>query len=90
MLVGLGGCTELAIGALGGGSIFISEGVGDIISAISGAYFRNFTWETYAFQKSISLTISIATAGFSKLWTGIKGASSEASFFKTAWESVDD
>lgn len=29
------------------GNILISEGIGDIITAVTGAYFRNFTWENY-------------------------------------------
>jgi len=29
------------------GTVLISEGIGDIITAITSAYFRNFTWKNY-------------------------------------------
>jgi hypothetical protein len=37
-----------------------------MITAIRGVVSRSFSWEDYAIQKAISLTISIATAGFGK------------------------
>ena len=50
----------------------ISEGLGDIVMAIKGAYSRNISMTDYAIQKSISLAISLATGGFARAKEGGK------------------
>jgi hypothetical protein len=44
------------------GTTLISEGVGDLFYILKGR--RNFTWQDYLVQKSISLSISLMTLGF--------------------------
>jgi hypothetical protein len=39
------------------GTALISEGIGDIITAIRGAVSRNFSWEDYFIQKAVSISI---------------------------------
>jgi hypothetical protein len=68
------GCLYVAMPNVG--TALISEGVGDIINVIRGALTRNFSWEDYAIQKAISLTISFATVGLGQ--GGMKTAAVEA------------
>ncbi len=49
------------------GTALIGEGVGDLITAFRGAYCRDFSWQDYTTQKAISMSISLASAGISRL-----------------------
>ncbi len=46
------------------GIALIAEGIGDLVRAVSCLVTREFSWGTYAIQKTISLTISFATASY--------------------------
>lgn len=47
------------------GMALIGEGVGDLLKAGSAIYYRDFSWSSYFLQKSVSLSLSLATAGIS-------------------------
>jgi preprotein translocase subunit SecA len=62
------GGAAIAVFSLGSGSSIgmgmITEGVSDLISAVTeGILNRSFGWESWAVQKSISFTVSLACAG---------------------------
>ncbi len=60
----IAGCLTFAMPGVG--TTLISEGVGDLVTAVLGGINRNFTWGGYAQGKAISLTLSLATFGFGK------------------------
>ncbi|CAF4875285.1 unnamed protein product, partial [Rotaria sp. Silwood1] len=49
------------------GTMLLSEGIGDMITAIKSAIIDEFSWEEYAIQKAISIAITIATCGMPAL-----------------------
>ncbi|CAF1318157.1 unnamed protein product, partial [Rotaria sp. Silwood1] len=49
------------------GTMLLSEGIGDMITAIKSAIIGEFSWEEYAIQKAISIAITIATCGMPAL-----------------------
>jgi hypothetical protein len=55
------------------GMSFISEGITDSIAAFNAYRTRQFSWTDYATQKAISISISVASAGLSKLKDAGKG-----------------
>ena len=75
--VGILGIVQAAAGAAliafsGGaaisiGTMLLSEGIGDMIHAIKSGITGEFSWEDYAIQKAISVTITLATCGMGAL-----------------------
>ena len=70
------------------GSMFLSEGINDMIFAIKCGITGEFSWKEYGIQKAISLTITLATCGWGALKetgqlmkSGFKGC---ATIIKTA------
>ncbi|CAF1339755.1 unnamed protein product, partial [Didymodactylos carnosus] len=49
------------------GAMLLSEGIGDMITAIKSAITGEFNWTDYAIQKAISVAITIATCGMGAL-----------------------
>ncbi|CAF4306112.1 unnamed protein product [Didymodactylos carnosus] len=49
------------------GTMLLSEGIDDMITAIKSAITGEFSWKEYAIQKAISIAITIATCGMSAL-----------------------
>ncbi len=49
------------------GNALIAEGINDMVYATIAGLTGTFSWKDWAVQKAISLTISLATAGFSTL-----------------------
>jgi len=71
------------------GTALISEGIGDIITSVRGAVSRNFSWDDYFIQKSISIAISLATAGLGRL-NSVKNTAQYSTKTKIALGTVDD
>lgn len=73
----------LAVFTCGAGSSIglglISEGIGDIITAVKdGIINRDFDWTSYGIQKAISLTVSVACAGLGAIKDVAKTAAAGA------------
>jgi preprotein translocase subunit SecA len=49
------------------GAMLLTEGIGDMITAIKSVITGEFSWEEYAIQKAISVAITICTCGTSGL-----------------------
>ncbi|CAF4254967.1 unnamed protein product [Rotaria sp. Silwood2] len=49
------------------GNMLLTEGIGDMITAIRSAIIGEFSWKEYAIQKAISIAITIATCGMAAL-----------------------
>ncbi|CAF3715511.1 unnamed protein product [Rotaria sp. Silwood1] len=49
------------------GTMLLTEGIGDMITAIRSAISGEFSWKEYAIQKVISLAITISTCGMAAL-----------------------
>ncbi|CAK6983383.1 uncharacterized protein LOC122981724, partial [Scomber scombrus] len=60
-----GTATQIGLG-------LINEGVSDMISGIQGMITGTFSWASWAISKSISIGISLLTAGFSAIKKGVK------------------
>jgi hypothetical protein len=76
------GCVYFSVPNIG--TALISEGIGDLITSMRGILSRNFSWEDYAIQKAVSITITLATAGFRKI-----NVNMPKSNLTTAIESID-
>ncbi len=55
------------------GMSLISEGLSDLLYAYRAYSSRQFSWSDYAKQKAVSIAISVASAGFSKIKDAGKG-----------------
>lgn len=79
------GIAQIAVGcmivACTGGSLgvgFIKEGISDLIVSIQSAIKGTFSWAAWAVQKVISLAISIISAGYGAMKSGLKDAANTA------------
>lgn len=90
------GCLQIASGiailAFTGGAGFnyalgcFTEGVCDLIRVAHGFYSRDLSFSTYIWQKSVSLAISMATAG----WSSIESSSGTSVVSQVANELKDE
>ncbi|CAF1353542.1 unnamed protein product [Adineta steineri] len=49
------------------GTMLLTEGIGDMITAIKSAITGEFSWKEYAIQKAISVAITVSTCGMAAL-----------------------
>ncbi|CAF3145337.1 unnamed protein product [Rotaria sp. Silwood2] len=63
----IGGAALVAFGCVNIGNALIAEGISDMIYATMAGLSGTFSWKDWAIQKSISFTISLATAGIATL-----------------------
>ncbi|CAF4653206.1 unnamed protein product, partial [Rotaria sp. Silwood2] len=63
----IAGAVLISFGLVNIGGALLNEGISDMIYATMAGLSGNFSWKDWAIQKSISLSLSIMTAGFGRL-----------------------
>lgn len=62
--------------------MLIEEGINDIVFAVQAAITGEFSWKDYGINKSISLLMTVGTAGIGAGWSKLKNVSNASKVIK--------
>ncbi|CAF3165000.1 unnamed protein product [Rotaria sp. Silwood2] len=63
----IGGAVLISFGFINIGGALISEGISDMVYTTMASISGSFSWKEWTIQKSVSMSLSIMTAGIGRL-----------------------